>query len=72
MCLKKACRKLLKKKRSPPNGLQEGLSQSVAILVDEGPEVEELANQAGYRFFTDVKSFRHYVNREILSATEAQ
>jgi hypothetical protein len=27
-----------------PDGLQEGLSQPVALLLDEGPEVEEVAN----------------------------
>jgi hypothetical protein len=30
-----------------PNGLQEGLSQPVAVLLDEGAEVEEIANAAG-------------------------
>ncbi len=44
-----------------PNGLQEGLSQPVALLIDEGPETEEAANQAGYRFFTSIDEFRAYV-----------
>lgn len=50
-----------------PNGLQEGLSVPVALLIDEGQATEEAANQAGYRFFTSVDDFRAYVEREILA-----
>ena len=50
-----------------PNGLQEGYSPPVAVLLDEGREVEELANQAGFRYFTDVDAFREYVRREVLA-----
>ena len=53
-----------------PEGLQEGLSQPVALLIDEGPETEEGANRAGYRFFTNVEDFRAHVRREILAETE--
>ena len=53
-----------------PNGLQEGWSQQVALLIDEEPETEEAANQAGYRFFTNVNAFRKYVEQEILAVTE--
>lgn len=48
------------------NGLQEGLSQPVALLIDEDSEIEKIANQYGYRFFTDVETFKQYVSREIL------
>ena len=51
-----------------PNGLQEGLSQPVALLIDEPIEVEEAVNRAGFQFFTTLDSFREYVNREILAA----
>jgi len=50
-----------------PEGLQEGLSQPVALLIDEDPEVEEIVSNAGYRFYTDVDSFKHYVETEILA-----
>jgi len=50
-----------------PNGLQEGLSQPVALLLDEGRGTEEAVNRAGYRYFTDVDSFKHYVQTEILA-----
>ncbi len=55
-----------------PDGLQTGLSQPVALLIDEGPETEEAANRAGYRFFTDVEEFRTYVSREILALEAAE
>ncbi len=50
-----------------PDGLQSGLSQPVALLINEGQEVEEVANRAGFRYFTDVQEFRTYVEREILA-----
>ncbi|MBW4515762.1 MAG: DUF262 domain-containing protein [Timaviella obliquedivisa GSE-PSE-MK23-08B] len=52
------------------NGIQEGYSQPVALLLDEKPELENLANQAGYRFFTNIESFKQYVQREILGLQE--
>ncbi len=54
-----------------PAGLQEGLSQPVALLVDEDPAVEEIASNAGYRFYTDAESFRRYVETEVLAISEA-
>lgn len=51
-----------------PNGLQEGFSQPVALLIDEDPEIESVASQAGFRFYTDVRSFKRYVLEQILSA----
>ena len=49
-----------------PNGLQEGYSQPVALLIDEGRETEEAVNRAGYRYFTDVDAFQKYIKQEIL------
>jgi len=54
-----------------PNGLQEGLSDPVALLIDEGPETTSVANSVGYRFFTSVNDLKQYVNREVLGLTEA-
>ena len=45
-----------------PEGIEIGLSQPAAILLNEDSETEDAANQAGYRFFTDIASFRQYVN----------
>jgi len=50
-----------------PNGIQEELSQPVAILLDESAEVLAIANDAGFRCFTKEKDFRQYVKKEILS-----
>ncbi len=49
-----------------PNGMQEGYSEPVALLLNEGKETEQAANKAGFRFFTDVEDFKEYVQREIL------
>lgn len=49
-----------------PNGLQEGLSQPVALLIDEAEETLDRANGAGFRYFTDLNSFQRYVDKEIL------
>ncbi len=50
-----------------PNGLQEGYSQPVALLINEGQEVEEAVNRAGYLFFTEADAFHAYVLKEILA-----
>jgi hypothetical protein len=49
-----------------PNGVQEGLSQPVAVLLNEGSEVIAIANQAGYRCFVSVIEFKRYVETEII------
>ena len=54
-----------------PDGMQEGLSVPVALLLDEPEETEAAANRAGYRYFTDVDSFRRYVDREVLVVEDA-
>jgi len=50
-----------------PNGLQEGLSMPVALLINEGYETLSAANSNNYLYFTDVDSFKHYVQTEILA-----
>jgi 5-methylcytosine-specific restriction endonuclease McrA len=50
-----------------PDGLQPGYSQPVALLINEEKETEEAANQAGFRYFIDVDSFKHYVQAEVLA-----
>lgn len=49
-----------------PEGIQTGLSRPVAVLLDEGDDLLRFANDAGYRSFTSVPAFRHYVETEIL------
>lgn len=50
-----------------PNGIQEELSQPVAVLLNEGAETLTFASQAGFRCFTDGDSFRKYVETEVLA-----
>jgi hypothetical protein len=53
-----------------PDGLQAGLSEPVALLIDEPGETHDAANRAGFRFFTDIETFRAYVHQEILASEE--
>ncbi|WP_213380450.1 hypothetical protein [Allochromatium tepidum] len=50
-----------------PGGIQEELSQPVAVLLNEESGTIALASQAGFRCFTDVEVFRRYVTEEILA-----
>lgn len=49
-----------------PNGIQEELSQPVAVLLNETAEIVAIASQAGYRCFTTINDFKRYVNTEII------
>ena len=50
-----------------PNGLQEGYSQPVALLIDEDQEIERIASQGGFRLYTDVDALKQYIRDEILT-----
>jgi len=49
-----------------PDGIQEELSQPVALMLNEQNEVLSFASKAGYRCFTNVNDFKKYINSEIL------
>ena len=53
-----------------PEGIQPGFSQPVALLINEGKEVEEIVNQKGYLFFTTVDDLKKYIEIEILAIEE--
>ncbi len=53
-----------------PLGIQEELSEPVAVLINEGSEILSLANSAGFRCFTSIESFKNYVQREIVKEVE--
>jgi hypothetical protein len=53
-----------------PNGLQKGLSQPVAVLLNEGPAVYACANRLGFKYFTEVDAFKDYVLTEILAVAD--
>jgi len=49
-----------------PDGVQAGLSQPVAVLLNEGEETLALASSAGFRCFIDIEGFKAYVMKEVL------
>lgn len=51
-----------------PEGLQTGLSTPVALLIDEADETLHAAQRHGFRYFTDIDSFKQYVRKDLLSA----
>ena len=50
-----------------PSGIQEELSQPVAVLLNEEAETLAIASQSGFRCFTTVAEFRKYVQAEVLA-----
>ena len=53
-----------------PNGLQEGYSQPVALLLGEGQETLQVANDHGFRHFTSAEAFRRYAETEVLALAD--
>lgn len=49
-----------------PLGVKEGISQKVALLLDESPEKLNIANANGFRYFTKVEELQEYILSEIL------
>jgi hypothetical protein len=54
-----------------PNGLQEELSEPVAVLLNEHDDTIALASAAGFRCFTNVAAFEDYVNKQMLGQLAA-
>ena len=50
-----------------PSGIQEELSQPVAVLLNEDAETIAIASQSGFRCFTTVSEFQKYVHAEVLA-----
>lgn len=50
-----------------PQGVQEELSQPVAVLLNEVADVIAVASQAGFRCFTSASEFQRYVRTEVLA-----
>lgn len=50
-----------------PNGIQEELSQPVAVLLNEDSRTIALASEAGFRCFTSSETFKRYVMTEVLA-----
>lgn len=54
-----------------PEGLQLELTEPVALLLSEPPEVERAAAARGFRYFTSVEELREYVETEVLGEAAA-
>ncbi len=50
-----------------PDGVQEGLGQPVALLIDEEDETRYAAQQYGFRYFTTLAEFKHFVEQTALA-----
>ena len=57
-----------------PNGLQDGLSEKVAVLIGEDNQVRKAANDAGFKLLfaetTAPEDFRRHVEENILGTTD--
>ena len=51
-----------------PNGLQEGFSDPVALLLGEEQQTLQIANDYGFRHFTNAEAFKRYVEAEVLAS----
>jgi hypothetical protein len=49
-----------------PDGLQAGLSQPIAVLLNEEAQIIALASQAGFKCFTSSEQFKNYVLTEAI------
>ncbi|MCD8332096.1 MAG: DUF262 domain-containing protein [Oscillospiraceae bacterium] len=49
-----------------PEGIQSGLSQPVALLLDESGDVKDTVVKEGYRYFTNVAELKEFVNNDYL------
>jgi len=50
-----------------PDGLQEGYSDPVALLIGEEQGTLQVANDHGFRHFTNTNTFKHYVEYQVLA-----
>jgi hypothetical protein len=50
-----------------PQGLQEGYSDRVALVLEQAEPLDVKASQLGYRVFTNLPELQRYIEREILA-----
>ncbi len=55
-----------------PDGLQQGFTQPVAVLLNENAATHQIANDNGFRYFTSVDEFKEYVVADVLSPLDTQ
>ena len=44
-----------------PQGIQSGLSEPLALLLNETAETQAVVSKFGYRYYTSVSEFKNYV-----------
>lgn len=49
-----------------PEGMQQGLSKPVALILDGDKEAEKILNQKGFLYFKTVEDLKKYVQAEII------
>ena len=50
-----------------PQGVQSGLSEPLALLLNETAETQATVSKYGYRYYTSVHDFKEYVETIYLS-----
>ena len=45
-----------------PNGIQEGYSEPVALVLEDDEEAQKVANQHGFRYFVDIDELTNYID----------
>lgn len=50
-----------------PRGVQEGLSQPAALLLNAGPEGTTVTGITGFRCFSSIETFKQYIRSDILA-----
>lgn len=44
-----------------PQGIQNGLGERVAILLNETADVQAMVSKYGYRYYTSIEEFKEYI-----------
>ena len=50
-----------------PHGIQNGLSEPIALLLNETQEMQALVSKHGFRFYTNIDEFKEFVEDTFLS-----
>ena len=50
-----------------PQGIQSGLSEPIALLLNETAETQATVSKYGYRYYTSVREFKDYVETVYLN-----
>lgn len=49
-----------------PEGVQTGLSEPVALLLNESQEICSIASRAGFMYFTEVEDFKRFIEKQYI------